>query len=323
MKKTLHMFFLTILSVLAVEGASPPALINYQGRLMDSVGNPVNTSASVHIRVYTDETGGSPVWQQSIPGVVVLDGLCDFAFGDSEFVTALTNEACWMELTIDGETFSPRQRLLSVPYALRVDMADSVETAVSPVPSGLVVMWAGSLDAIPEGWFLCDGSNGTPDLRETFVYGASDIVDPGTTGGANSYFLTTAQLPSHTHSGSSGTAGAHTHTATTTSAGAHGHTASVNSVSHTHDHYQRSYSGTYPKDSFATSPNNGSATVGTSTSGDHAHSVSIPSTGAHTHSITINSGGAHTHSLTVEAAGQGAAVDNRPSTILLAFIMKS
>ncbi len=77
----------------------------------------------------------------------------------------------------------------------------------------------------------------------------------------------------------------------------------------------------------ASAPNSastdGSATVGTSTSGDHAHSVSIPSTGAHTHSITINSGGAHTHSLTVEAAGQGAAVDNRPSTILLAFIMKS
>lgn len=39
--------------------------------------------------------------------------------------------------------------------------------------SGVIVMWSGSLGAIPTGWALCDGRNGTPDLRDRFIVGAS------------------------------------------------------------------------------------------------------------------------------------------------------
>lgn len=45
-------------------------------------------------------------------------------------------------------------------------------------------MWSGLLAAIPEGWLLCDGNNGTPDLREKFIKGCADATDPGDTGGA-------------------------------------------------------------------------------------------------------------------------------------------
>lgn len=44
-------------------------------------------------------------------------------------------------------------------------------------------MWHGLLVDIPNGWALCDGSNGTPDLRDRYVRGSSDGVDPGGTGG--------------------------------------------------------------------------------------------------------------------------------------------
>ena len=37
---------------------------------------------------------------------------------------------------------------------------------------GMIAQWAGSVDAIPEGWLLCDGQNGTPDLRDKFVVAA-------------------------------------------------------------------------------------------------------------------------------------------------------
>lgn len=55
------------------------------------------------------------------------------------------------------------------------------------LPAGLIVMWSGLLSAIPSGWNLCDGTNGTPDLRDRFVLGAHAGDDPGATGGANTH----------------------------------------------------------------------------------------------------------------------------------------
>ena len=40
------------------------------------------------------------------------------------------------------------------------------------VPSGLIAIWSGSIGAIPSGWVLCDGTNGAPDLRNSFILGA-------------------------------------------------------------------------------------------------------------------------------------------------------
>ena len=41
------------------------------------------------------------------------------------------------------------------------------------VPTGFIGMWSGSIATIPSGWYLCNGSNGTPDLRDKFIVGAS------------------------------------------------------------------------------------------------------------------------------------------------------
>ncbi|MBO5179266.1 MAG: hypothetical protein J6B87_02845 [Clostridia bacterium] len=65
------------------------------------------------------------------------------------------------------------------------------------MPSGLICMWSGSI--IPKGWYLCDGTNGTPDLRNRFIVGAGDEYDIGTTGGEKQHVLTIDEMPSHTH----------------------------------------------------------------------------------------------------------------------------
>ena len=70
-------------------------------------------------------------------------------------------------------------------------------------PLGGIIMWSGAISAIPTGWSLCNGSNGTPDLRNKFVLGAwSDgasvaypNVPPLGTGGTAD-----AVVVSHTHS---------------------------------------------------------------------------------------------------------------------------
>lgn len=78
------------------------------------------------------------------------------------------------------------------------------------IPKGLISMWSGTIDTIPEGWALCDGEKGTPDLRNRFVMGASDN-DVGETGGENEVTLTGDQMPPHKHSASTTSAGGHTH----------------------------------------------------------------------------------------------------------------
>ncbi len=51
---------------------------------------------------------------------------------------------------------------------------------------GVIIAWTGGLGSIPPGWALCDGDNGTPDLRSHFVKGAEPGVEPGATGGSDS-----------------------------------------------------------------------------------------------------------------------------------------
>jgi len=72
-------------------------------------------------------------------------------------------------------------------------------------PIGGIIMWSGAVDAIPQGWNLCDGSNGTPNLSGRFVVGYdaadADYDAIGETGGAKGVILTEAQMPQHNHSG--------------------------------------------------------------------------------------------------------------------------
>ena len=88
------------------------------------------------------------------------------------------------------------------------------------IPSGVIVMWSGSIATIPGGWFLCDGSNSTPDLRNKFII-AANADDAGV--------AKTAVTGSATQSGGSKDAivVSHTHTATVTDPG-HSHVTTYN-----------------------------------------------------------------------------------------------
>lgn len=66
-------------------------------------------------------------------------------------------------------------------------------------PKGAIMAWAGTLEDVPEGWAVCDGENGTPDLRGKFLLGVSNAHDLGSTGGEEKHTLTINELPSHSH----------------------------------------------------------------------------------------------------------------------------
>jgi hypothetical protein len=78
------------------------------------------------------------------------------------------------------------------------------------VPTGVIVMWSGSVASIPSGWLLCDGTNSTPDLRNRFIVGAGSTYSVAGTGGSADAIVVS-----------------HTHTATVTDPG-HRHATDVN-----------------------------------------------------------------------------------------------
>lgn len=72
-------------------------------------------------------------------------------------------------------------------------------------PIGVIIAWENA--AIPSGWNVCDGANGTPDLRGKFLRGASIDADVRTTGGALTHVHTnpnTGTRAAHDHGGYKG-----------------------------------------------------------------------------------------------------------------------
>jgi len=90
-------------------------------------------------------------------------------------------------------------------------VATTAYVANNAIPSGGIIIWSGASNAIPTGWYLCNGSNNTPDLRNRFVVGAGSTYAVGATGGSAD-----AIVVSHTHSvndpGHSHTIGFQNHT---------------------------------------------------------------------------------------------------------------
>lgn len=64
----------------------------------------------------------------------------------------------------------------------------------SPFTAGMIMIWSGSIGSIPSGWVLCNGTNGTPDLRDRFVVAAGSTYAVGATGGSADSIVV-----SHTH----------------------------------------------------------------------------------------------------------------------------
>jgi hypothetical protein len=69
---------------------------------------------------------------------------------------------------------------------------------VDPFIAGMIMLWSGSIGSVPSGWVLCNGSNGTPDLRDRFVIAAGSTYAVGATGGTAD-----AIVVAHTHTATS------------------------------------------------------------------------------------------------------------------------
>ena len=132
------------------------------------------------------------------------DTLSTLACADQQIARWSAPDAAWIcDDDIDIDTVLAPEAVRAHAEAVPLDLAPgttvggaSLATGAG-VPAGVIVMWSGTIEDIPDGWRLCDGTDGTPDLSDRFVMGTTS--DPGFTGGASAQTLTTGNLPSHTH----------------------------------------------------------------------------------------------------------------------------
>jgi hypothetical protein len=210
-KKSLSVVFLSFLWFFLFQtlALSAPPILNYQGTLMDDQGKPVTGSVPMVFRIYAalDATPVQALWNSGTVNVAVVNGAFAIDLGDNSTSppqpvlspSIFSDDTRYLGITVNGQELVPRKRLASVPYAMS-----------GGVPKGAIIMWSGAVDNIPQGWALCNGQNGTPDLRDRFIVGAGSLYAKGTTGGSvakdvshahvtRDHTLTTQEMPSHTH----------------------------------------------------------------------------------------------------------------------------
>lgn len=151
-------------------------------------------------------------------------------------------------------------------------------------PSGIIAMWSGLISNIPTGWNLCNGSNGTPDLRNKFIIGAylDDTVAKTSVTGSNTQTGGSKDSVVVTHNHNSGATGSTTLT------------------------------GSFPTAANTTGGYSGVFSIGSGYSGNGGE----PQT-----NYGVNMSAPHTHTITAE--GESGTNKNLPPYFALAFIMKA
>ncbi|MFO7664037.1 MAG: hypothetical protein R6X18_15790 [Chloroflexota bacterium] len=104
--------------------------MSHQGRLLDASGNPVpDGDYEIVYRLFHVATGGTAVHTENRT-VAVQDGLFTTDIGLSAAIDpTLFSRATWLEIEVDGETLTPRQRLQGAPYAFSLTSGSVVQGA--------------------------------------------------------------------------------------------------------------------------------------------------------------------------------------------------
>jgi microcystin-dependent protein len=152
----------------------------------------VKNETGANVSITTNGAGANVVVQNGETKQVFCDGT-NFYLSSVVAGTGTGSAVFSNSPTLTGTPLAPTA-------AVTTDNTQIATTAFvrDIIPAGLISLWSGSTASIPSGWLLCDGSNGTPDLRDRFVVGAGSTYAVAATGGSKD-----AIVVSHNHTASS------------------------------------------------------------------------------------------------------------------------
>lgn len=160
------LFYLSISSYAFTETTAVPPLINYQGALTDSQGKGLTGTKKLEFNICDATTVGNKVWgPQVFDNVPIINGHFNVILGTTDdegrSITDAFSEGTrflGIKVTDAGGSLAgvseitPRQQILSTPYAIKAAHHSNV------IPPGTIVPFGGPKENIPVGWLLCDGS---------------------------------------------------------------------------------------------------------------------------------------------------------------------
>ncbi len=181
-----------------------PEIINYQGSLSDSTGNPVNATVNITFTLYDVESGpGTILWQET-QSVDVTNGLFNVQLGadtvGNPLSASILNDPVYLGVQIDTDAeMTPRQRVTSAAFAIKAqsvenDTLNSLSCGSGEIPKWNGTAWACAADTdtdtdtnaamiCPDGTFLNGDGTCDPvvvDTNTTYSAG-SGLVLNGTT----------------------------------------------------------------------------------------------------------------------------------------------
>lgn len=117
--------FVAILLVIAsaTSFAAVPGEINFQARVTDSLGNPINDTVDITLKIYDDPFAPTELWSETHLSIPLVDiEIVELKLSSvSPFPVDLwDNDDLWMGITVNTDPeITPRIQLLSVPFSLR------------------------------------------------------------------------------------------------------------------------------------------------------------------------------------------------------------
>jgi hypothetical protein len=156
--------------------ADPPRLISYQGFARNANGQPVNGAVSMTVRLYADAQNGAALWQETQPGVNVVNGIFSIQLGTQTALDLPFDAPYFLSVQIDGEAeMSPRQPLGSVPYAFRALTPTGPPGPPGPAGPSSIANCPGGMTKIELAtsticYYAGTGSGGTWDQSSQFCY---------------------------------------------------------------------------------------------------------------------------------------------------------
>jgi hypothetical protein len=176
LRRTLQTVLIVTVIPFVAATADVPAIINFQGQVLDAGGVAATGSVTIDIGIWDSGSGGTRIYREQHPNTPLVNGVYNVLIGKGSNAASTLNAdtfsapSRWLELAINGETLTPRQPFSSVAYALQAQRAVNADT-VDGIDSAALMPKSGGTFT---GAVAVNGPGGNANVSLTSLAGNAD-----------------------------------------------------------------------------------------------------------------------------------------------------